>query len=290
MEMIILIMNENIFFKNDMVPKLLIDIARCSNFCNLITNIDNDDSCNDIIDYQRTIGVSEESDFQIPEPWSGDLLNAPILFISSNPAIELIELYPTNSWSDKMIADFFINRFKDRGNKYSWVYKSKVLNKDGTRDDWQHYWAGMKGRAEELLDRKANPGIDYCLTEIVHCKSSNEAGVENAKSECYIKYLDAILNISGAYLIVVVGKYAKEILNEAQNKKGKPIVYLPHPNSREPKKFNDVYSDRILRLKEIVKPKKKSPKTFDVCDFDLPSDDEVKKFIDEQIMLYKAKK
>ena len=48
---------------------------------------------------------------QVPEPWSGDLEGAPILFLSSNPSISTAELYPRWKWPDEEIAGFFGRRF-----------------------------------------------------------------------------------------------------------------------------------------------------------------------------------
>ncbi|WP_196524075.1 hypothetical protein [Nostoc commune] len=35
----------------------------------------------------------------------------------------------------------------------------------------------VRQRAIELLERDVIPGIDYAITEIVHCKSENEIGL-----------------------------------------------------------------------------------------------------------------
>ena len=51
------------------------------------------------------------SQLQVPEPWSGNLEHAPILFLSSNPSISTAELYPRWEWPDEEIADFFGRRF-----------------------------------------------------------------------------------------------------------------------------------------------------------------------------------
>jgi hypothetical protein len=39
----------------------------------------------------------------------------------------------------------------------------------------------VRQRAIELLQRDVRPGVDYALTEIVHCKSKSENGVAEAK-------------------------------------------------------------------------------------------------------------
>jgi hypothetical protein len=61
-----------------MVPQLLFDIAKCQIFLNLIT-AKKVQPCNKIVDFQRANGAVSLYDFQLPEPWSGDITKAPIL-------------------------------------------------------------------------------------------------------------------------------------------------------------------------------------------------------------------
>jgi hypothetical protein len=266
-----------------MIPKLLFDIAKCKNFLTLISAVNRSYPCNDIIDFQRIKGAKIANDFQIPEPWSGDIINAPILIISSNPAYSNIELYPNLSWSDPMIADFFMNRFKDRGLKYSWVYKNKVLNKDGTRGKSVQYWASIKKRVEELLGYIPKPGLDYCITELVHCKSSQQIGVANALPECTKRFLSGQNGISGAKIIIAVGSFVRDYFNRTTNINGIPIIYLPHPNAFEPKKLSDHYTEQeIDKMRELLVNNNEN-RGIDYSDIDLPTEEEVKKFIDEQI-------
>jgi hypothetical protein len=96
--------------------KLLFDIVNCKNFKSLISKPNPNNGCNKIVDFQKKQGITAINDFHVPEPWSGDIVNAPILVVSSNPSFNKDELYPTYSWPPKMIADFFINRFKPRHN------------------------------------------------------------------------------------------------------------------------------------------------------------------------------
>jgi len=63
--------------------------------------------CKKIIDSQECTFKN----FQLPEPWNGDLENCKILFISSNPSINRKENYPLGNWNKSDITDFFINRF-----------------------------------------------------------------------------------------------------------------------------------------------------------------------------------
>lgn len=274
-----------------MIPRLLFDIAKCKNFNSLIPTISPLHPCNEIVDFQRKQGAININDFQIPEPWSGDILNAPILIISSNPAYSKTELYPTLSWPDSIIADFFINRFKDRGSQYSWVYNNKVLNVDGTRGKSVRYWTSIKKRVEELLNRNAKPGIDYCITELVHCKSSQQIGVASALPECTKRFLFGKTGICGAKIVIAIGSFVRDYLNKVNNINGIPVIYLPHPNAFESKTLQKNYSaDEIEALRRILLNKLDNKKNdIDYSDVQLPTDEEVKEFIDGEITTHNSK-
>ena len=49
--------------------------------------------------------------FHVPEPWSGHITRAAVLFVSSNPSIDPGEAYPTSGWDDEGRVDFFACRF-----------------------------------------------------------------------------------------------------------------------------------------------------------------------------------
>jgi len=276
------------------VPKLLFDIAKCCNFCNLICQSKKPHPCDDIVDFQRKVAKNID-DFQLPEPWNGDIVNAPILVISSNPAHSPDELYPTVDWPDRMIADFFINRFKNRGT-YSWVLNNKPLNKDGTRGGATRYWTIIQEIIERILARPAIPGVDYCLTELVHCKSSSQIGVTKALSVCAGNYCQKLLKISGAKLIIVIGSVARNyISNYCSSTNGVPAMYLPHPNARS-FSYSQV-DEEIKRLNKEIEELRKSMNdrnenkngncNIEYVDIELPTDEEVKKFIEEKIEEYK---
>jgi len=269
-----------------MIPKLLIDILKCTIFCNLTANSDSKSSCEKIVNSQKTQDTFEKIGFQLPEPWTGDIVNAPILVMSSNPGYAGFELYPNFNWPDSMMADFFMNRFKDRGSKYSWVYKNKVLNNDGTRGISVRYWTSIQKRVEELILRPAKPGIDYCITEIVHCKSPKQIGVDSALHTCSNLFLNSKLRISQAKLIIGVGSFIRDFFKGEKDVNGIPIVYLPHPNSRVSKTFSKTHSkEEIEIIREILLNRDKIGKDIDYSDMLLPTEEEVKIFIEKQINL-----
>ena len=285
-----------------MVPKLLFDIAKCCNFIQLTKCNSPTHPCNNIVDFQRKNGNAQNiNDFQLPEPWNGDIVNAPILVISSNPAYSKDELYPTLNWPAPMIADFFINRFKNRG-KYSWVLNNRVLNKDGSRSRPVRYWSIIQKWVTNILGRTAKPGIDYCLTELVHCKSSNQIGVQKALPVCAGNFCCDILRITGAKLIIVFGSIAKHYIKaNCSSPNGIPTIYLPHPNSRKKKKVSDHFSkEEIENFRELLNGKGQYKNKFqnigcpDVnlqsnikyANVKLPTDEEIKIFIEEKIKEY----
>jgi hypothetical protein len=153
------------------------------------------------------------SQLQVPEPWSGELEHALILFLSSNPSISTAEIYPRWAWPDEEIADFFGRRFD--GGRRRWIKDGKKsLRADGSYGRATAFWAAVRKRAIELLQREVRPGVDYALTKIVHCKSKSEIGVAEAKKRCVPRYLRRVLTSAAARVIVVLGKPARQAVQE----------------------------------------------------------------------------
>lgn len=215
-----------------MSRSLLLRIARCPNLglgaCTKIAAVQND--------FAKR---------QVPEPWNGDLVRARILFVSSNPSISEVEDYPTDQWTDDAIADYFEHRYG------RWMADgTKGLRKDGTRGKANPFLSSVKKTAERLLDRPPVPGVDYAVTEVVHCKSRAEVGVAEALGECTRRYLGGILEAAGAKVIVVLGDRANAALGARPigvhgplELGGRPrlLLCLPHPNARRARRV-----DRIL--------------------------------------------
>lgn len=197
------------------------------------------------------IVANQEGDinsFSLPEPWNGDIINAKILFISSNPSIDEEEEFPTFLWDKKESFDFFINRFNGKIKK--WVDQDKyILLKNGTfRKNPVRFWSSVKNRAKEIMP-KSNLvfGKDFAITEIVKCKSRKEIGVNEALKECLDKYFLETLKLSNAKVLIVFGKPAKlslcsyfnidetvNFLNDFEIiGKIRDIIFLPHPSSFE---------------------------------------------------------
>ncbi len=228
---------------------LLLEIARCEHVGNCLNGTQH--KCNKIIqDQEKTL-----DHFQVPEPWSGSLKTAPILFLGSNPSIstsdepDYNEKYPHWSWSDSEIEDFFSNRFG--GGKEAWTKDGiyTLLESGSHKKKYVRYLAAIRKLAKEILGRSVEPGKDYVNSEVVHCKSKHEYGVKEASETCIELYLRKIIAESSAKVIVCLGDFAERAVRKEFGISGtlEPIFvceterlfcFLPHPNARKPRKFS----------------------------------------------------
>jgi len=225
------------------VRKLLLDIVRCPVTDEIRSGTSKISPC------QKIVQLQTDMSFQLPEPWSGQIDSAPILFISSNPSIDQQEMYPDDSWNSDRTIDFFHNRFTSRA---SWVKDGLyALRRNGTRTPWVRFWAAARARASEILEKERNeivPGIDFALTEVVHCKSRKEEGVKEAQEFCSQRYLRSVLAISAAKIFVVYGKVARDAVRRQFGSSisdlsihlsslsigghSRIVAFLPAPNAR----------------------------------------------------------
>lgn len=211
----------------------------------------------------RRVVVSQAcsmDEFQVPEPWSGHLTSAPLLFVSSNPGFGLGPHYPTIHWPDDAITDYFSNRFG--GGLREWIRNgNRALLVDGSFGKPVAFWNSVRRRAFELYERKVAPGRDYALTEVVHCKSPNEKhGVADASVECSNRYLVHVIAASAAKVIVGLGDIAERQIrrlfgiDEPQlsteivvGEHGRVFTFLPHPNARKPRRFTNAVPVEVLK-------------------------------------------
>ena len=254
---------------------LLLEIVRCPNIdaCYKESGC----VCNDIVKVQKC----ERENFSVPEPWNGDLENAKILFVSSNPSFNESENYPEMKWDDEKIIEFFDGRFNG---KYTDVRKDNkvcVRNVDGANGKAEPYWGYIRNRTAELLynncEDMVKHGEDYCLTEVVHCKSKNEKGLNSSViSECYNKYFNRLVRLSNCKVIIIVGnkafrtltasgiKISEELLRkgdkkiyseevELENGVKKLFTYLDAPAAGEPlKSFMKFPPEEFEKIKSIL--------------------------------------
>jgi hypothetical protein len=245
---------------------LLLEIANCKIARHVLETNDQHCPCSKIVAAQR---APDWNGFQVPEPWSGHLREAPILFFSSNPSISTREAYPKGAGNPNVsLQNFFDSRFDGY-----WIKHGKqALEADlKTYGPIVKYWSSIQNRAEELLGRKARPGIDYALSEIVHCKSQTEEGVKEALITCANRYMMKLLSCSGAVVLVLVGdkvlnhwnslgieglpqvpQVGGTALQEIAGRK-RVVVYLAAPGGPKPKLFAHWLTQaRILEIRHSI--------------------------------------
>nr|ABZ07479.1 hypothetical protein ALOHA_HF4000ANIW137G21ctg1g7 [uncultured marine microorganism HF4000_ANIW137G21] len=235
---------------------LMLEICRCPNIS--LAHQDANHPCNEIVNVQDF----SWDGFQLPEPWSGDLEGAPVLCIASNPSINLKESYPNKIWGDDVRLDFFRYRFSaDR----RWTKNRRVLLADGEsyHNRSVAFWNNVHRQVERAYGRSVEMGVDYAMTEIVHCKSESEIGVNRCKSLCAKTWMDRIIALSSAKVLMLFGSIAKEWFGNLVGEKldragvrtgviiaGSPrlVVWLPHPNARGERNLTSVLEDLEVSL------------------------------------------
>lgn len=212
----------------------------------------------------------------MPEAWAGALSTARIVFVSSNPSLSVAtpgadpltaEAYPTSASSDDTIAEFVLRRFDPSVTPKPYVLEDHHLQLDGKYPKHTtKFWTSIRARATELLEHPADPNADFVLTEVVHCKSTAETGVAKASPTCADLYLDRILELTPATVLVVVGSQAHQRLRDRLDLPQPPynvrrvvggrerrVVFLWHPAAfKGPKTFAGLYSD-VEDLRAAVK-------------------------------------
>ena len=202
------------------------------------------------------VGLQTADAFQAPEPWRGHIDTTPILFLASNPSIGGSYEFPPARWSDDRIIDYYQRSFdRDGGHIDEKGYNSVA------------FWCGVRARATEILGRDAVPGVDFAITELVHCKSTGEQGVDRAHLTCAGRWLDRVLGVSGATVVVLLGSQARDhcVARWGLDKgrrvhfgvgtpgRERAVVVLPHPNARGRRKVGDLVSpDELGRLRALV--------------------------------------
>ena len=211
------------------VEQLAIAIACCSEIPNACSNKKH--PCHKIVTTQAEFGVEYR---QVPEAWAGNLEEARVLFVSSNPSISTPRVTGTGEdyplagyldssiqhpeWPTARVLDFQVNRLdQSRTNPFvtgnaqflcaDGIYRGSD-SKNGTKAS-QNYWKSAIKQVKDLLDSQFDLSRDICMTEIVHCKSKGEKGVSKASGKCSETYLGRILQLSGSLLVLIGGAKAR---------------------------------------------------------------------------------
>ena len=233
-------------------------------------------ACRDICSYQQNeiskitekygseyqVEFSKET-FHMPEPWNGNLGEAEILFVSSNPSFDILETtgalakkkpeitgsseeaevvpkFQSKDWPDDRVEDFFVERFSRK--QYRNNYWRNILKYAG-------YILGKTDAVKLIEDEAIKNEIakKIAITEVVHCKSPGEEGVEEARSTCFDEHTKKVID---AYLVarsragkpgtvVFVGKHSRDIVCDTSfrdelNKwlEKASLLFIPGPNGR----------------------------------------------------------
>lgn len=223
------------------VQQVFNSIVRCPNVDQCLDG-DRNHPCSTIVLSQH---AASKADFQLPEPWRGQINKARILFVGSNPSIG-DDRYALGSSPEHQIWESQHLAFGGGSRPYilDGIRKTKA---DGSPDEPVRYWESIRARARELLPA-AVPGQDYAITEVVHCKSEHETGVHKATQTCYDLHMNSIFAVSPAEVVVVLGRVAREALLGASadlpqsplqmdlGGKTRTVFFLPHPNERGSRK------------------------------------------------------
>jgi hypothetical protein len=224
---------------------LLLEIAHCPVIKAVLAG--QPSPCSEVIHFQtRPWGERWTA-----EPWSGHLDRAPLLFVSSNPAAgDPAEVLSPGDLTMSSEDEAVVHTFDDAFDEGRWIGVhdgTHLRAADGKVGKFVAYWGSCRSRATEILGRAARPGLDYALTEVVHCGSQHEIGVWSAAAQCVPRYLERVLRLSPATVIIVVGAVARDIVRSmvpATADGGTAVgpillagrechvLFLPHPNAR----------------------------------------------------------
>jgi hypothetical protein len=213
----------------------------------------------------QTRSLQSYDEFQLPEPWTGEIDRAPILFVGSNPSIG-DDTHSLGATPDAEVWDSHHFVFGGGAKQYTFDGKYTTLPNGERGRRAVATWAGVRKRAEELIpDRPVVPGIDYALTEVVHCKSRSEIGVVRAMDECTKRHFETVMSVAAASVVVALGKardrmralygIPKDKLLAQAVIGGRPrlVAFLGHPTGPEVRTFAAVYPAQLEQLREAVR-------------------------------------
>lgn len=216
-------------------------ISRCPNVQKCLDGAQTH-PCYDIVTSQR---VTSYDRFQLPVPWVGEIGSARLLFLSSNPSISEDDAHARGSTGEVTVWESLHLAFGGGQRPYI-INGIRTTKTDGSPGHLVRYWCSIRARARELIPA-AVPGRDYAITEIVHCKSQGERGVNDAAAECVRLHFENTMSASKAKVVIALGKFARTTIlghSEASNIPTKMflggqernVIFLPHPNQRGERK------------------------------------------------------
>lgn len=230
-------------------------------------------ACAEVVQSQ---GASCVNEIQVPEPWNGGIQDAPLLFISSNPAFAPDEDYPT--WADAddghnldqmaerdaLIHGFFADRFEALPPAEPPILNARARRKGGGRLPASRYLGNIYRLAQCIYgeDWRLGPGTSYAVTEVVHCKSNAEAGVAAAAPVCAARYLNRVIETSCARVILALGETARIHVGAALDLRttDRTMIHRIHPGREEilvcflphPGAWGTTYQDALQAIDVVL--------------------------------------
>jgi uracil-DNA glycosylase len=255
---------------NSKTAALAAEIVRCPVVDQCLAPGGEGSPCHRVVSWQgQTAGGLR----YVPEPWSGHLDRASILFVGSNPGAD-VEGAPisdtsfTAAWETDEIVSCYDDAFEPwrKPGIVDGVYQSDKYGNRAAKPI--RYWMWARARARELLQREPAPGVDYALTEVVHCGTQHEAGVDAAFGTCTDRYFERTLRASPAAVVVCVGSWAKAGFKRTFNidvldhfwgpaevaGRRRFILAVPHPGAYgSPKRFEPyIGTDGLARTRALL--------------------------------------
>lgn len=216
----------------DQVQELALDISSCTEVSSAFASEGH--PCHKVATWQkgRVPGTAEltspsGSRIQRPEPWTGNLRKAPIIFLASNPSFDEKEFYPdwSGDWTEQDIIQFGSERFLASPTRPfgatdgpSLKDQDRTYLRNGKLSRAVAHWRRVRALAALFLEKsmsEVSAHDDYVMTELVHCKSWNEVGVPQALSHCTQLWMERVFSLSPANLIVVLGSKPAKMLCQA---------------------------------------------------------------------------
>lgn len=258
-------------------PALFWEIVRCPNLVGALLGTG---------DCAKVVRSMEETG-SVPAPWVGGLETAPLLFVGPDPGFDRREVFPTAEWPDRAVEAYYFHR-RDPGVPPH-VEPPGVVRLDPRRIRAVAFWAELRVCAAELLDRPraaVRAGVDYAVTEVVHCRSSDADGVTAAAPQCAKRYLQRLLAASAARVVVGFGATVRaqlsprlglpphavvhpELVGPIQaGGRARVFVFLPEPDPKTPCAPSQVLTPeglstlRRFLAGEDVRPAERPPLTL----------------------------
>jgi hypothetical protein len=183
---------------------------------------------------------------------------------------------PKPTWRDGEIVDRFSNGFD------VWMVDGRggVQDETGAPGETTDFWVRTRGLAVDLFGGDVVPGWDYALTEVVHCGSRKEAGVDRAALTCGALYLERVIGLSPARVVVVLGDKARNTVRRVfayadpgtvSNPiriagKKRQFVFLAHPSATRIKdEYPRALSEHDLAPLRTVLTRGKRPRPLRVA-------------------------